>query len=529
MDQLKLALEHKFWILAGLVVLLPPIGWWAATDKIAADTIDRNKKIEAAEKKIPDPKEIPNEKWIRGSKDIFNETTVSVAQSQERLFDHQKDAMKLPLIVQNALAKCKVKYRQEGSATPDFLAAREFFVGSYDDDWKSAVNEVKPFKISAGEGLVQIPQEQERDAPVITRHSEVEQQWRQSLGFTASQMWDVQEDVWFLRSLMQAIARVNEGATEIGNARIKRLNEVTLRGGNAADLAARRAGTATSKSATGATAQRTGMQLSLGIGGRPGAAGASSFQSTYKPPKPFDPDDIFGDDGSKGDTSGDRKTKDATVAEVLRWVESGAGGTWNKRGFVLRLVMDEREIPTLLAELSESAFPIEIRHVEHAAYHSNLASARSITSTLPTMNPDGSELTKEQLAQQQRIAESLRLAFNMHYLADVIVAGTLTIYKEPPTSSSKIAPATQNASNQAAVGSRKTSGTGDVKNAVSGNGSGKSPNPISKAPAAAPGTKTGPIKSGVPATPSGNKTNLSSPKGLGTSKPVGSGSQTTSK
>ena len=38
MDQLKAILEYKFWILAGLAILLPPIGWWAATDSLATET-----------------------------------------------------------------------------------------------------------------------------------------------------------------------------------------------------------------------------------------------------------------------------------------------------------------------------------------------------------------------------------------------------------------------------------------------------------------------------------------------------------
>jgi hypothetical protein len=529
MDQLKLVLEHKFWILAGLAVLLPPIGWWAATDKIATDTIARNTKIAEAEKKIPNPTKVPNEKWIKGAKEIDSELVLSVVQSRERLFDHQKSEMKLPAIVQNALTKCKVKYRGDGGATQDFLAAREFFVGSYVEDWRSAVNEIKPYKMSTGEGLVLIPEEQERETAVITRHLEVEQ-WRQSLGFSADQMWSVQEDVWFLRSLMQAIARVNQGATEIGNARIKELSEITLRGGSTADLAARRSGKSTSTSSNAPAAAKTGgMQLNMGFGSRHGAAG-SSFQSTYKPPKAFDPDDIFGDDGSKGDTIVDRKSKDAGGSEAVRWVDSG--GTWFKRGFVLKLVMDEREIPTLLAELSESAFPVEIRHVEHSVHISTSASARSTSSSRPTTNPDGSEFTKEQQAQQQKIAESLRLAFNMHYLADVIIAGTMTIYSEPATSTSKIVAAAQPAPNQAAVvGSRKMGGAGDVKNALPGVGPAKPSGPVSKALATPAGTRTDPVKTSVPASPQprGNKTNPGSPQDVGTSKPLGSGSQSTSK
>jgi hypothetical protein len=329
---------------------------------------------------------------------------------------------------------------------------------------------------------------------------------------------------------MQAIARVNQGATEIGNSRIKKLNEVTLRGGNAADLAARLSGKSTSTSPNANAAPKTGgMQGNYGIG-RLGAAG-SSFQSTYKPPKAFDPDDIFGDDGNKGDSIVDRKSKDATVTEATRWAEAGA--KWRKRGFVLRLVMDEREIPTLLAELSESAFPVEIRHVEHMVYRSTGASSRSGGASPPTTNPDGTEFTKEQQAQQKRIAENLRLAFNMHYMADVIVAGTMTIYDEPATPTSKIVSATQPAPNQTAVGgSRKTGGAGaDVKNALSEGGPAKSVGPSSKALVTPSGTRTAPVKSGGPASPQppGNKTNPGSSKDVGTSKPAGSGSPSTSK
>jgi len=545
MDQLKLVLEHKFWILAGLVVLLPPIGWWAATDKIAKDTFDRNNKITAAERKIPEkPQEIPNEKWIKGAKEIAGELSVSVVQSEEQLFDHQKSEMKLLDIVQNALTKSKVKYRQDGGATPDFLVAKDFFVGKYLEDWKSAVNVIKPYKVNTGEGLVWIAEEQERETPAITRHLEVEQ-WQQTRVFTAAQMWDVQEDVWFLRSLMQAIARVNEGTTEIGNARIKRLNEATLRGGNQADLAARRKGTATSSTPTAATPARTGLQLGqIGSGySRHGAGvGGPSYQPSYPPPKPFDPNDIFGDDGSQSEAPGYRKdAKDAVATEVSRWVEQGgnpATGKWYKRGFVLRLVMDEREIPSLLAELSQSAFPVEIRHVEHAVYSSTGAAAARLSSTVQsTTNADGSELTKEQVALQQKIAESLRLAFNMHYLADVIVAGTLTIYSEPPASASKNVAATQPAPSQAAAAtSGKTGGSGDGKNALPGNRTAKSEEGAVSTPLAAPpGSRTQPAKAGggagAPASPrpSGNKTNPGSPKQAGTLKPVGSGSPSASK
>jgi hypothetical protein len=345
-------------------------------------------------------------------------------------------------------------------------------------------------------------------------------------------MWDVQEDIWFLRSLMQAIARVNQGATEIGNARIKKLNEVKLRGGDLTDLANRQSGKSTSNSPNGGTAPRPGgMSISSYGGGR---GSGSSQESSYKPPKAFDPDDIFGDDGGKStlvDTRS-KRDRDAVVGDAKRWVEK-SDNKWRKRGFVLKLVMDEREIPTLLTALSESAFPIEIRHVEHSVYNSTTAPLTA--QGTPRTSAEVAELTQEQQAQQQaqerRIAEGLRMALNSHYLADVIVAGTLTIYDEPPGTTSKSAAPAQTGSNEAATGSARTAGgKGDANANLAVGGPAKSAGVPSKPLSAAPGTKTDSAKTGSPASTirSGNKTSPGTPK-AGASNPSGTGSRSTAK
>jgi hypothetical protein len=531
MDQLKLALEHKFWILAGLAILLPPIGWWAATDNLKTETTSRTKTIEGYDKRIPDPKGAPNEKWIDGAKQIDRELTVSVAQSQEHLFDHQTSEMTFPQVVQEALDQCKVRYHGDGGPTQGFLDAKNFFAHSYAEDWKNVVNLIRPFNMSTGEGLVLISDDPTgQEAMPITRHGEVAQ-WRQSLVFTSTQMWEVQEDIWFLRSLMQAIARVNQGATEIGNARIRKLNEVRLRGGDLTDLASRKSGKSTSNNPNGgATPQSGGMRVSFG-----GVRGSGSSQeSSYKPPKAFDPDDIFGDDGGKStqiDTRS-KRDRDVNVFVTKRWADQNA--KWRKRGFVLRLVMDEREIPKLLTSLSESAFPVEIRHVEHSVYDSMTAPLTSQAGT-PRTSTEISELSQEQQAQQQalerRIAEGLRMALNSHYLADVIVAGTLTIYEEPAGTTSKSAAAAQTGSNQASAGSARTAGGKNEANATLAVGApAKSAGVQSKPLSAAPATKIEPAKSGTPASTlrSGNKTSPGTPK-AGASNPSGTGSRSAGK
>jgi hypothetical protein len=455
MDQLKIVLEHRFWILAGLAILLPPIGWWAATNNIADDTEARIKKIDSAEKSLATVKDVPNERWIQGAKEIGKELTASVAESQKHLFEHQKGVMKFPQIVQDALDKCHLKYRQDGT-TQDFLAAKEFFVGCYAGDWKSALDIVKPFKVTTGEGLVLLPLDNTgpgSDVSMITRHYEVEG-WRQTLGFTAAQMYDAEEDIWFLKTLMQAIAKVNEGTTEIGNARIKRVLQVVLRGGDLSDLATRRnPKPGGSGGAAGAASKTPRASMSVNFG-RSGGGG----ESNYKPPKAFDPDDVFGDDGSKDAGTTGRRDAVSSV-ELKRWVE----GTpkYSKRGFVLKLVMDEREIPTLLTALTDSPFPIEIKHVEHQAYTGRSGSEFAQINNALNETAEGVEQTKEQKQQQQRIIEGLRMAFNVNFLAEVTVAGTLTIYNEPTAAASKSSAksgATQPATTSAPSSTRAVTG-----------------------------------------------------------------------
>jgi hypothetical protein len=524
MDQLKLLLEYKFWILAGVALLLPPIGWYAATDDLATKTSVRVTKIDDTEKQVGNLKDPQNEKWIAGVKEIDRELNASVNRSQERLYEHQKPVMTTPGIVQQALDKCKLTYRHEGTVSDDFLNARDFFVQSYSEDWHNAVKIVKPFSMTTGEGLIVLPDPQQQQEGGITRHWEVES-WRQSLGFTAGQMWDVQDDVWFLRCLMQAIARVNEGTTELGNSRIKKISEATLRGGDLSDLKLRQAGNTGSKPGATATRPGTGMHLA----GMTGSSGPG-VESTYKPPKPFDPDDIFGDDGSKGSATGDPRGRKFDVASTPTVVKHWFDDTpkWKTRGFVLKLVMDEREIPSLLTSLTQSAFPVEILHVEHSVHlggpGTDLSRATQSAATA-TVNTDGAEQqpSREQQELQRKVQESLNMAFRMHYLSDVIVAGKFTIYLEPASARSKSAVAAAPASSSRPASASPASGTAIGKAAgsaakspigvptksVAGSATPAAKSPSSSLGKAPPGPAAQPVKAAPSASVpvSGKKTN----------------------
>ena len=66
MDQLKAILEYKFWILAGLAILLPPIGWW--TRPIASPPRLKRAEDSMMQKRQWENTGRPDEKWIQGAR-----------------------------------------------------------------------------------------------------------------------------------------------------------------------------------------------------------------------------------------------------------------------------------------------------------------------------------------------------------------------------------------------------------------------------------------------------------------------------
>jgi hypothetical protein len=204
----------------------------------------------------------------------------------------------------------------------------------------------------------------------------------------------------------------------------------------------------------------------VGAGAHSAAGSGPGGDSPYKPPKPFDPDDIFGDDGSKGSVSADPRGKKSDMASgptlVRRWFEVGPNQKWKTRGFVLRLVMDEREIPTLLTSLTQSAFPVEILHIEHAV-HLGGAGTDATRATQPPPVLQNGEVAEPQSREQQelqrKIQEGLNMAFKMHYLADVIVAGKFTVYFEPAAARSRSAVAAASTTSSRPASASPASGT----------------------------------------------------------------------
>ena len=423
MDQLKVLLVHRFWILSAIAILIPPISWWMSTGDMAKQADVRAKQIDGSIKKIQGLEKrlskAPNADWIEGAKQVNLKLASLVGQTHKRLYEHQRPVMTWHPVVRKALDDAKVKFRSSNPGNPQaFLTARKFYIARYADQWQQIFQTVEPFSWTTGDGKVWCAGQDANERAEITR-APVES-WASRQGvISADEMWDAQEDLWMLQALLKAVARVNEGSISIDDARIKKLTVAFLRGGNLADRDDRR------KPKSGSGAGTAARPVLVGGDGSPRAMPM------------IDPDDVFGSDDSSstpdagGNARGGFGRGSGGAGSGGRRYVTTSSGKWRSRGFVLRVVMDHQEIPKLLTMLSDSPFPVQIWQVEHDV---NNPKSNRISATAPEYDAD----PKRAKERQQRVM----MALSQPYLADVLIAGTFTFFDEPAAANSQTSPTT---------------------------------------------------------------------------------------
>jgi hypothetical protein len=525
MDQLKILMEHRFWVLSALAVLLPPIGWWVSTGDMATQTETQTKKINGEIKKIDDrtskASTYANQEWIDGAKKVNARLATFIGESQKTLYKHQQPSMVFWPTIRKPLEESKVKYRGETAPNPQvFLDARRLFISRYTDMWMDEVLKViEPFDLVTGDGKVWCLNDNGgipiMKAPVAS--------WQQRQMIGADEMWAAQEDLWMLHALMKAVARVNEGSSNIDNARIKRLISAKLRGGSLLDLNDRRTKKKGNAAPGGAPGGASGGAPSGGFGGMGGMMGMGRLEADQGPKAQplIDPDDIFGSGEDAGAAAAQATTKKRGIGdlegETRPYVETDPSNRWRTRGFILDVVMDHQEIPKLLTVLTESPFPVQIFQVEHLPFDSSKTHVKSAL----TLGPENAEQQKIVKNNEERVA----MAMNQSNLAEVLVAGTFLLYNEP-ASMAEPAPAATGAGAAPPATKTPPGGTAAAKGAPVGSpapSSGAKPaSPTAPAPKSSPSSNTATPSKGAPAA-GGSTTAPTSPK-PGAATPAASGS-----
>lgn len=392
MEKLAPIIKQKFWILLGVGIIMTFTGWWMATGTLAASVKDRTTKVKAAFDRIPSG-EIPNNDWSTKLAARNTEQDRAVRNTAAQLWDRQVSRMTWPEDVANFARN--VPYRGE---IP--LAARENYRLAYGYDVRRVWESVHPYIQLEGTGLVVFGQN-EKVLP--------QKKWG-ALAPTSADMWDAQEDLWLMESLLQAIVDVNGGPdAQRSDASIHAIEKFDLFGGVPA---AQRKSTTGAASAAGPGGGHGGsggphsggmsapMSGPGGFGGSDGVGGVGGQSRTQAlAAADFDRKEEVGDDGSSraggaggpggfgGSMSAGPSASHgsggampgpggaagaAAVNTVRRYIEDDAALPFKTRGFYMTLIMDHRKIPSLIAELTaseKSAWPVEVVRVQMVRLH----------------------------------------------------------------------------------------------------------------------------------------------------------------
>lgn len=399
MERLEPILKQKFWILLGLGMILTITGWWMATGSLAATTKARTEKVDAAFKSIPSG-EIPNRDWTAKLAAVNAEQDRSLKVTAAWLWEQQKSRMTWPETV--APVAWNGGYRGE---IP--LGGREIYRTAYGEDVRRVWEIVRPFKPLYGTGIVVFGQS-EKVLPQRTWGAQAP---------SPAEMWDAQEDLWLIESLLRTILDINGGPEgSRGDAFVHAIENLKLFGGVPAAQRKPAAGPG-GAGPGGPGGMPGGMPGGGAHGGGPQPPNSGSFGGTSEfgggaraggqgiTTSEWDVKEDVGDDGSGksgggapggfGPGSGGMPTAGPTAgpsaahgggpgagpggagaaaAGPRRYIEDDAALPFKTRGFYMTLVMDHRKIPGLIAELSangKSPWPVEIIRVQMVRIHDN--------------------------------------------------------------------------------------------------------------------------------------------------------------
>ena len=381
MDKLQPLIKHRYWICFALSVVFVVVGWWMASGAIAIEIQDRMKKVEDSFAKATQGATKPNRLWVEAAKKENEADTQSYDRASKQLLQRQKNARKWPDALVTSMKG--ISYRQDLKDT----TTRARWASIYRDQIEKLLEIVKPFK--EGEGLVLVDTGKISHKPFNS--------WRTSRP-SSTEIWNCQEDIWLLESLLKSIARVNEGATRLTESQIRQIFRLHLRGGdrNAATSGASGGGMGGmgGMSDGGESAAYMGGSMAMGGGSMGGTGAAASY-----PGKEFEGAagaDILteefgvfasggGAQGGMGAMGGMGGMSSSAMSmsgggesmgppgmggvaeEEKRYVDGGDGDTtlgYKTRAFLLDVLIRDDQVPNLLASLTNSDFPVEIVRVE---------------------------------------------------------------------------------------------------------------------------------------------------------------------
>lgn len=380
MDKLQPLIKHRYWICFGFALIFAVVGWFMANGALAEAIDARSKLVTAAFDTAKQGATNPNQKWVEAAKNKNETDALAYKNAATSLRERQKNARQWPELIREEMQGIAYQDQIKNQLT------REKWAANYSNDIEGLLEIVRPYR--NGEGLVVVDSNRITHKPYNS--------W-QTRAAQSREVWDAQEDIWLLRSLLTSIASVNGEADRIGEASVREIFRLTLRGGdrNATPAAAGAAGGMGGMAGgMGGLESSTGMGGGMAVGGGSGGAGAGA---SY-PGKDFEGaagSDILGEEfgadtsagaaaGGGGGMGSGKGSMGSMMGAMSEMGAMGVGGgteagaapaeekryvdevqdSYKTRGFLLDVRVRDDKLPELLAALTDSDFPVEIVRVE---------------------------------------------------------------------------------------------------------------------------------------------------------------------
>jgi hypothetical protein len=436
MDNLKPLLVHKFWMIFVFALLIPTIGWWFSTADLAASITKQWNTVERAFRDSQVSDNVPNPDWNDGISVVNKDQEARLQQSADYLQKLQQKLRVWPDDIQPFMNG--VPYRGEIHDS-----AAELYRSDYEDEISRVRKIVEPFDWRNGNGKA--------DFKEGGFNSRVPVGFWDEIPPTSKEMWDAQEDIWLLSSVLKALADANADADSIGEAPIKIIEEITFRGGVGHDLKKKAAIAFSPVGGAGATKVRE-TKFTPGFGG-------AKFDVNLD--KEFGSDKLavgaeFSLPGSGGaGTQSSRRGGnplglDGANAFGQRYVGEDAKLPFKTRGFSLKLVMDHHQVPEVVAQLTNMPWPVQILRIHVAASAADIQEAMNEKYGPPTRQSsnsgnrrrsrrgrsasqalEGGEIGGVARANADAAQKHFHSALQDDSLATVVIVGLMTIYHLP--------------------------------------------------------------------------------------------------
>lgn len=383
MDKLKQILAQKFWIiLFPLVLIMPLVGYFMAKGKLAAAIDERWKKLDGAFTGIPQGTGVPNDSWTQRLNVINEQQVQHNTRANHELWLKQKERMTWPKEIAPIMAKAGYFQNLTEEQKGDQLLYK--YPQSYRSQIRALWEIVDP--LDDGTNL----RDSDKRRKVAFAMADLHQSAKMGTeDYEPSfvEIWNAQEDIWLQTELLHAIRRMNANGISQGDAFIKQVVKIQLFGGT--KVTGDEAATTSGGMASGAGGDMAGGMMAGGMmAGGGGFGGAVGTQRTDSSASSADinlgEEFVVSPEGGAGTRSSDMGAFSSNPAGSADANASGGdeGGTpdgkryidfvenqpYKRRGFYIKMVMDHRKVPDLLAELMNSQFPVEIIRVHQVMY-----------------------------------------------------------------------------------------------------------------------------------------------------------------